>query len=254
MPWDTLHLGTLAAALARVTGESLIHVKMHRLERLERHLAGFTKAVPYAVRNTLNDTAFLAREEWTRQLQSTFVLRNKWTEKGLRVDKASGRNVATMQAVVGSLRDYMKDREEGSTETKRGKHGVAIPMSGASGQGKKAKRTKPVRKNNYLSTMQLRKRVTGTDARKNMVAIMMAKKAGGGVVLLQKRGRKGLFRVQVEGKKPKLLYDLSKGVVRTKPYPTLQQTLKVIEPKRMSLWEKNLEAQLARNKVLHYGW
>lgn len=231
----------------------MIQVKLHRVERLERHLAKFTKAVPYAIKGALNDTAFAAREEWARQLQSTFVLRNKWTEKGLRVDKASGRNIATMQAVVGSLRDYMKDREEGSTETKRGKHGVAIPMSGASGQAKKAKRTKPVRRTNYLSAITMHKRVSGTDARKNTVAIMMAKKAGGGVVLLQKRGRKGLFRVQAGGKKPRLLYDLSKSVVRTKPYPTLQETLKVIEPKRMGIWQKNLEAQLARNKVLHYG-
>jgi hypothetical protein len=232
----------------------VIHVNLHRVERLERHIAKFTRAVPYAVKGTLNDTAFAAREEWVRQLQSTFTLRNKWTERGLRVDKASGRTVAGMQSVVGSLREYMREREDGSTETKRGKHGVAIPKSGASGQGKKAKRTRPVRAVNYLSTMQLQKRVTGTDARKNTVAIMMAKKAGGGVVLLEKRRRKGLFRVEPSTKKPRLLYDLSKTMVTTKPYPTLQRTLEVIEPKRLAIWEKNLEAQLARNKVLHYGW
>lgn len=232
----------------------MIHVNLHRLERLERHIAKFTRAVPYAAKGALNDMAFAVREEWVRQLQGTFTLRNKWTEKGLRVDKAQGRDLGTMQSVVGSLRDYMKDREEGSTEQKRGKHGVAIPMSGASGQGKKRKRTKPVRAVNYLSAMQLQKRVTGTDARKNTVAIMMAKKKGGGVVLLEKRRRKGLFRVEAEGKKPRLLYDLSKPVVTTKPYPTLKPAVKAVAPRMGEFWMKNLEAQLARNKVLHYGW
>lgn len=231
-------------------------IDMVKFRVLSRHLEVYaSKAIPFAARAALNDIAFEARKEWAeRQLPQAFTLRNTWTAKGLRVEKAQGRTIANMQSRVGSLREYMLPREEGATQTKRGKHGVAIPQSGAAGQGAKTKRTRLVRRPNYLSALQTVKRVSGSKQRQNAVAIAMAKKSGG-VAFLEVGRRKGLFRVGGgKQKKPrlKLLYDLSHSTVTTKPIPTLERTIDAIKPRFLSIHMRAIRAELIRNRVLAY--
>lgn len=243
-----------------------ITADLRQLRKLQKDLEKFAhKAMPFAVKNGLNDIAFAARKEWAEnQLPKAFTLRNTWTARGLRVDKATGRSIATMQSAVGSIRDYMLEREEGSTQTKRGKHGVAIPMTGASGQPKRAKRTKPVRPANYLQALQVARTTTGTRKRRNVVGMMQAIKSGGVAYLEMRKAtkgggqgglRKGLFRVSGGKRKPKLrlLYDLTKSVVRTKPIPTLEETLKAMAPRYVRIQMSALVAELQRHKVKGYG-
>lgn len=233
----------------------MLKVDTRQLQKLERHLETYAKkAVPFAVRNGLNTTAFEARKQWVTELKSTFVLRNTWTERGLRVDKATGRTVANMQSAVGSIRDYMAEQEQGSTQQKRGKHGVPVPMSGASGQGKKSKRTRSVRRANYLSAMTVAKRVGGIRQRRNAVAIALAAKSGG-VAYLDMGRRRGLFSVtgRKKGVRLRLLYDLSHATITSKPRPTLANTLHHLAPKLPGIQRDALLAELKRHRILWYG-
>lgn len=241
-------------------GMSLDLKEFTRLSRLLEDIA--QKSIPFAARRAMNDIAFDARAEWTtKQMPEAFTLRNKWTQRGVSVEKATGRTLAGMQSKLGSVRDYMLPAEEGSTETKKGKHGIAIPMSGASGQGKRAPRTRPVRQQNYLQALQVARSVSGTRKRRNVVGVIMAMKTNGVAYLEMRKGlkgggqgalRKGLFRVSAGGKrKPKLrlLYDLTKSTVTTKPIPTLERTIEAVTPRFMQHHMKAMQAELDRLKV-----
>lgn len=231
---------------------------MKGLRKLEKDLETFAKrALPFAVRNGLNDTAFAARKEWVGQVGKVFTLRNKWTEKSLRVEKAAGRNLETMQAKVGSTLDYMAEREQGGTQATRGKHGVPLPTSGAAGQGKRrVPRTRAVQRKNYLAAFSVQKKpVRGGRQRRNAAAIAMAARAGGGVVFLDLGKTRGLFRVEGRkggGLRVRMIYDLSRRTVRTKPYPTLAATLSALTPRLPAIQAEALLAELRRHKVLGY--
>lgn len=234
----------------------MLKVDTRDLKRLEEHLERYAKrSLPYAIRNGLNTTAFEARKEWVAQLPKAFTLRNTWTEKGLRVDKAGGRSIATMESRVGSIRDYMGEQEQGYTQRKRGKHGVAIPTAGASGQGKKARRTRSIRRSSYLSALNVVKTVTGGRQRRNAVAIALAAKAGG-VAYLDLGKRKGLFSIQGKpkgGLKIRMLYDLSKPTVVTKPHKTLEPAIEKLMPRLPAIQERALLDELRKQRILGYG-
>jgi hypothetical protein len=231
-------------------GVTVDMIKFRLFSRLLENFA--TKSIPFAARNSLNEIAFGARQEWaTKQLPEAFTLRNTWTAKGLRVEKAQGRTIEGMHSKVGSLREYMMGREEGATQTKRGKHGVAIPMSGAAGQGAKQKRTRLVRRPNYLSALQVVKRKGSSKRQQNAISISMAKKTGG-VAFLEVGRRKGLFAVGGgKQKKPrlKLLYDLSHSTVTTKPIPTLERTIDAMRPRFLAIHMKHMRAELVRHRM-----
>lgn len=234
-------------------------VKFRLYSRLLENFA--RKSVPFAAKSALNEIAFDARKEWaTKQIPEAFTLRNTWTARGVRVDKAQGRTIAGMQSKVGSIREYMLEREEGDTQTKRGKHGVAVPTTGASGQPKKAKRTKAVRPQNYLNAIQVARSVSGTRKRRNVVGVMMALKTGGVAYLEMRKSlkgdlqgglRKGLFRVTGGKRRPKLrlLYDLTKSTVTTKPIPTLERTVDAVRPRFLKAHVKAMHAELVRHKM-----
>lgn len=208
------------------------------------------KAVPYAVRDALNTTAFEARKEWQSQLRAKMILRNKWTVGSLRVVKATGTALRTMQSQVGSLVPYMAVQEDGGSERAKGKHGVPIPTTTAAGQSlKAAKRTRQVTKRNWQSAIHLSGKVTGTRPRRNAVALRVALKSGG-VAFLDLGRRKGLFRVtgSKNGKsmRIRMIWDMSRKSVLTKPHPTLGPTVKVIEGKAPAIQTAALQRQFDR--------
>jgi hypothetical protein len=67
--------------------------------------------IPYIRSATLNNVAFLAKEKLREELPRKFILRNKWTERGLFVWKAKR---GESQVAVGSTREYMKDQMDGN--------------------------------------------------------------------------------------------------------------------------------------------
>lgn len=233
-----------------------VSVSLDDLRKLERSLDRFaSRSLPYAVRNGLNTTAFTARKEWVdNQLPKAFTLRNKYTARSIRVDKATGRNLLTMQARVGSVLDYMGEQEEGFTTRRKGKHGVAIPTSAAAGQGKKRiPRTRTIRQGNYLAVLNVAKTTSGARRRRNAVAIILAGKTGG-VAFLDLGRRKGLFRVTgaKRGFRIRMLYDLSKATTKTKAHPTLQPTLDAVASQLPAINRDALLTELRKQRILGY--
>lgn len=205
-----------------------ILVTVEDARAFERKLAGMTtRAIPHAVRDALNELAFVARSEWVEVIGARFTLRNRFTERSLRVTKARGTKMDSMQSVVGSTADYMLDQEQGAKKGKRGKHGLAIPTPAAAGQSPKAsKRTRQIRRGYYLGAMRVVDRVQGTQRAKNAAAIAMAKRTGG-IAYLETERHKGLYRIMGSKKRPKprMIYSLNESSVTIQPNKTLASAL-----------------------------
>lgn len=212
------------------------------------------KAVPYAIRNALNRAAFHARGEWQAEVRGAFTLRNKYTERSIQVERATGKDTRGMVAKVGSVADYMDEQETGATVRGRSKH-KPIPAPTAAGLQPGGKRTRLVRPGNKLAALQVLKPVGKTPRQRNAVALAMARRKGRKVALLERpRGGKGFFLLG-RGKRKvstRLLWDLSRGSVRVKPSPTLQRTLARVEPRLADIHRDAVVEQLRRHKILGY--
>jgi hypothetical protein len=225
------------------------------LYALEKFLEGLSKkALPHAIKQALNTSAFETRKEWIEQVQKRMVLRNTWTARSLRVKKAIGVNLATMHSKVGSTAPYMETQERGGMESKGGRVGVPIPTTSAAGQAMKAKpRTRQVRKGNWLSAIQIANRVSGRRQRRNAVAIMQAAK-GSGYAFLDLGRRKGIFRIYgtKSGRlRVRMLWDMSRSAVKTKQNPTLELALQQMQPRLAGIHFRALAEQVRRQVV---GW
>jgi hypothetical protein len=93
------------------------------------------KASGVIARNTLNTIAFLVRKNDIQNIQSNFILRNKFTISSIRVEKAVGKNINTMQSKTGILdrASYMVLQETGGI--KKSKRGGAIAMAQVAARG-----------------------------------------------------------------------------------------------------------------------
>lgn len=73
-----------------------------------------------AVRGTLNDAAFQVRKYAIEELKNEFTLRNKFTERGIRVTKipSGSKNIGSMAAYVGAdmARGYLATHEDGKVK------------------------------------------------------------------------------------------------------------------------------------------
>jgi hypothetical protein len=84
------------------------------LAQFSRELLRFTRdQVPFATSLALNATIFDARDQLVEDLPKTFTIRSNWTEKGMKVEKATKKFLI---AVVGSTRDYMALQATGGTK------------------------------------------------------------------------------------------------------------------------------------------
>lgn len=211
-------------------------------------------AIPFAARNSLNRSAFAARELWQEEIRNSFVTRNRYTERSVRVERASGRDPSAMMAKIGSIADYMGLQEHGGTEHGKSGH-KAIPGPVAAGLPPGANRTKLVRPANYVGALHVRKGKGRTRAQYNAVAIKMAKRRGERAVLLQRpKGGFGIFKLMGGKRNPKtrLLWDFSRRSVHIKPEPTLQRTLQRVQPRMEAIHLESFVEQLRRHKVFGY--
>ena len=204
-----------------------------QFDKLHDHLQTFNKkAIPFAMREGINRTAFRARKVWQKEIAISFQLRgNKWTAKGaVQVDKARGSNVRSMEAVLGHVEPYMKDQEEGAIQRTTGKHGKTIATSAAAGQRGARPRTRLVTRRRRISAINLSSpRIRGTSNKKQRVAmgIRMAKASGKKFVFLNISPKnKGIY--ELRGKRPKLrkIWEMSHTTIRIKREPTLEPTVK----------------------------
>lgn len=234
----------------------MISFRSPSIERLEGHLAHFARrGIPYAIRNTLNDAAFDARRTWIAKLPGKFTLRNRWTERSIRVRKARGRTVGRMVATIGSTREYMLTQEEGGTETPTGHVGVPVPTARAAGQARGTRpRSKVPRRANRLRRITLSNaRNRGRSrAQKNAIAISVAKRGGGRFAFLDLGRRKGIFRIMGSAKRSRIemMWDLSHRSIRTKPTHMLEDTMDEVGARMPNMYKDALLSQLRFNGVI----
>lgn len=237
----------------------MITVDTRQIRKMVRDLEVFrSKAIPYAVKESLNRSAFLGRKIWQEEIRGAFTLRNRFTERSILVERAHGSNVNRMHAVLGSTASYMSTQETGGTERAKA-HIKAIPGPGAAGQPAGSKRTRLVRAASRLTAIKVQKgKLTGVKGgaiRQNLVALAQAKRKGQKhVILARKGGGKGLYKVGGTKRKlrARLLYDLSKRSVHIPPSGTLKRTLKRIEPELQRIHGEALLQQLKRHRILGY--
>lgn len=210
----------------------MITLKFKGLKEALRDLKRLREqAVPYAIRDALTSAAFETRREWSANIQRTFTTRNTFTaRKALEVRKATGTNVGSMRAVVGSTADYMATQEQGGTV--RGLSGHRpIPGPAAAGQAPGGKRTKLVRSNNRLRVIAAAKPTAGkSKAQRNAIALRLAQAQRKRYAVLEREnGGKGLF--SIVGRKKittRLIWDLSRSSARVPPHPTLEPAMRAV--------------------------
>jgi hypothetical protein len=231
----------------------MLTIKFKGLKEMVRDLKKTReKALPYAVRNALNTSAFELRRGWTGEMRRTLTMRNTFTERSVLVEKARGTDARRMVAVVGSTAPYMQKTEEGGIRRGSGKH-KAIPTAAAAGQAVGSKRTKVVRAASRLRALQAVRVTRGASPKqRNAIALSLARKTKQRFAVLERKGGgTGLFRVTLRGR-PTMLWDFSRGSVRQPPRPTLQTALKRLEPKLTHIYTAALLQELRRWKVLGY--
>lgn len=224
-----------------------------QIKKLEHKLAQINpRGVKFANMFFVNDAAFAIMREWKSQIDEKMVLRNKWTEKSIRVQRASMRDSLSR---VGSVQEYMLDQEFGSIETARGKTGVILPTSYSSGEGKNARpRQKLPRGRNKLSNIRLG-RGKGNPSNRRQALVMKISDAinSGNRYFYHDMGRrKGIFRViggtkrRPEKSKLRMIYDLTHRSVTIPPNPTLWPSVQRVRPKMPRMYVRQLLKQINR--------
>jgi hypothetical protein len=229
----------------------MFSVNNAEVKQYERDLKVFAaNAFPYAARQTLNDVAFAAQKTAKLNARTSLVLRNKFTEQSIRVERATGLNIRQMYSVMGSVAPYMEDQEFGGVKRKRGKTGVAIPTSYSSGEGTYAQPRKRLpRKPNKLQSIRLKKRAGVNRKQKNLIAVKEAAASNNKYAYLSLGKTKGIFRV-VGGKrnpKPMMVHDLSEQSVLIPKSPVIVPAAIAVKPKIHRIYLKNLKYQMKRN-------
>lgn len=191
----------------------MFEIDSKQLKRLEDTLGEVAEyGIQHAQRNTVNDYAFGTQRQAKQNIREQFVNRNRWTERSVRVDKAT-RFVDSSE--VGSTEDYMREQEFGA----RTPSPLHVPTPAASGESVRAnKRLRPVRRANRMNNINLkgRSRRGGGLTRKqqNIVAVRQAADEGRKFVYLDRGKRKGIFRLYGGKRRPRtrLVQDLSRRV------------------------------------------
>lgn len=224
------------------------------IQRLEKQLNKFNAvAVPIAIERTLVDTGFDGMRAAKRNVNEQFTLRNKFTEKSIRVDKtfAKARDVNKKQVILGSVAEYMAQLELGGIKKATGRHGVPIPTAQASGEGDVAtpKRRLPRAANRLNRVRYGKKSINKTRRQRNVALVKQAKAEGDKFVFLETSRSKGIYSVRGTKRKPKIkmLYDLSKKSYTINKQPWLMPASLEAVKRQPGNYRRNLEQQIRRN-------
>lgn len=206
------------------------------------------KAFPYAARYYLNTVAFTARKHWQDEIKKTFINRNRFTVRSIRVTQTRSLNVRSMESITGSIADYMDDQEYGGVKRSKGGSHVNIPTATAAGQAEGTRpRTRPVRKPNRLANIRLKNgQITARNRRqRNLIAVKQARETGQKFVYMETDNSKGIFKVTRS--RIKMVHDLSRKTVKIKREPTLYRSLQHTNKEIPSIAISALEQQIDRH-------
>jgi hypothetical protein len=229
-----------------------ITIDDEQIKQYESDLKTFAdRAYPFATKNTLNQAAFSAREGYVANARGSMQLRNKFTERSMRVEPVRGLNVNMQRAIVGSTADYMEVQEFGGIKRKGGKTGVPIATSVASGEGEGVQpRRRMVPRSRRLGNIALRnKRVKAlSKKRKNFIKVKETAKSGRKFVFLDHEKHPGIYRITGGVRRPqvKLVWDMSKESVVIPRNPMLAPAVKDAERVMPFLYQESLEFQMKR--------
>lgn len=224
---------------------------LREVKRLEYDLDKLAhKALPYAVKDALNATAFEGRKVWHKAMQREFTIRNKYTLRSVRIDKATvGGRIDSMESVLGSTADYMASQELGTREYGK-TASKPIPTRAAAGQSGAGERTKRVQRSKMLQTIKVAKRARyGPRKQRNAIAIGRAVRGNKFAIIETKHGD---AIVRVTGRKRvklRMVWNLFNRSVPVPKSPTLQRTLRVMERRMPGIAVEALKKQLDRQRL-----
>lgn len=239
----------------------MFDVDVDELELLELDIKQLAKkAYPVAVLFTLNDAVRFGRREAVDIVRKDMIIRNAFTIKSIQFDQATGFDVNRMQAVLGSTQKYMKTQEMGGIELAQGKEGIAIPTSFSSGEGENTqpRRKMPTRANKRKN---IRLRKTGAVRAKNqrqarLIKVKEAIKNNSRYIFMDTGRRKGIFRVEKQGKdtaRLRMVHDLTRKSVSIPSSPWLMPASETAAKAMPGFYRKNIIAQLRRNGIKTMG-
>lgn len=237
----------------------MISVDMRQFVRMAKTLERDTKqGLKYAVAGALNDVAAKARIEWQRQMGERLTLRNRWTAGSVQFQRATlSGPISRMFSKVGSVSSYMPEVETGGTRTGKGRVGMAIPTTVASGEGRGGgKRRRVVRSGSRMSAIKLQQGRPGAGPRqRNAIALAIARRKGQKHVFLEGGASgTGIYRVIPSRKqmKPTMLYNLGRRAYSVKPHATLEPTLAVMNQRWAGIAEAAFVRELKRHKAFGF--
>jgi hypothetical protein len=216
------------------------------------------RAYPFATKATINTAAFETRKRYQQRMREDLVLRNKWSERSVRVEQARTLVVARQEAIVGSVAGYMATQEFGGTV--RAERGARKPIatSYAAGQGTDTKpRTRLPRRPNRLANIKLhrRRRAATNRIAANVVAVKEAVASGERYVFLDLGRRRGVFRIIGGKRRPKIrmVWDMSRKTVRVPRTPLLRPATMETRREIPRFYRDALLFQLRRHRILGHG-
>jgi hypothetical protein len=238
------------------------------LVQLENDLDRFgTQALPYAVRDALNNAAYKTADLARKNANRKFQMRNQFTARSIQFEKTFARRIDQMESRAGSLQEYMREQEEGFTKHAKGKHGVPVPTGAAAGQEGARVRTRPIRRSNWMNRLRVSKHIRGQYSNTKQAVLRRVQEAvesGDRVIFLGVRGKKnrsyvkGFYRV-LGGRKVKrgwptgarlqLLYRAEASSVTTIATHWLGPPSKIVASKMDDLYRQALIRQIERNRL-----
>lgn len=225
------------------------------IKLLESQLKAFKeRAMPFATKAAINSYAFETQKKAKEIIREKMILRNKFTERSIIVQKTNSLRIDEQESRVGSTQEYMREQELGDTKQKRGKYGVAIPTSVSAGQAMGSKpRTKVPRGRFKMSSITLSKTTRGKRSKKqdNIVRIKQALKRSQKFVFLELNTKKGIFEISGTAKKAKIrmVYDISRSSVIIRKREWLSPATSHTKQHMDAIYFKALRFQLERHNL-----
>jgi hypothetical protein len=236
-----------------------IKFNFDKINGMEAKLRSLSRAaVPIANQRALNEAAFRLSQKSRQKANEKMIMRNKFSLGSIRFEKATGLDIRQQRSVVGSLQPYMATQEFGGVENAKGKHGVDIPTTTASGEAQTAKpRMRAVRRPKSMRAIQIKKFKTlgrMTKEREMVIKAQQAKRSGKKFIFLETDRKKGIFEVKgrigkggrISGLRLPMVHDLTQKSVKIPKNPWLKPSVDRIEKKMPRIYEKQLLQQLKR--------
>jgi len=226
------------------------------------------RAVPYAVKKTLDGIAWKARKEAQGLIKNDFVNRNQWTVGSIRVKPSTIGRVDDMQSAFGSTQGYMRTQEKGGVKRPLSGNKVSIPTTRAAGQGRaKRPRTRNVLTRNKMKVVWLRKPAYRSKNNKQEIIVRMrqALKDGSDKAYLKfNNGTEGIFEVDgvlttsrgwVPGGTLDMIQDLSRSVVKIPKHRWMRPSADAArrDASVMREYRRALSFQIQREIKARYG-